>query len=286
MMNNLEHWSQGEDIDFQLNIDGEELSYAGRVHDVDERNFSVEINDDELRDKRILKGMTARLLGQDNKKEISLPVRIESAETLPILQVRQSDSRSLLRADGFIKLKCTKIVEEQYISLRDQYLSETNPEYDRDLSDSAPYFNPKRVNNTHSIPEKFLNQFSLLNKKFHFFQKIMSNTEDVDLLNRRPTKVNMSGSGIKFKSCECFQVGDLLDVKIILPSYPFFIIQAVGLAVRVEKMSKQKSPLKESSNDVVVKFLAISEENRESIIRCIFTWQRKALRERKMIQEG
>ena len=283
-MGGLEQLSPGKDIDFQLNIDGKELIYAGRVYDINEGNFSIEINDEDLREKPILKGMTAYLHGQHNQEEISLPVRIESAETLPILQMRQDNSRTHLRADGFIKIKYKKVLEEQYTRLREQYLNEVTSEYDSSLTDSGSYFGLESDNNTNAVPAKFLSKISFINKEVHFFQHLMANSEEADLFKQKPVKIDISGSGMKINSTDSLREGDLLDIKMILPTSPFYIIKAVGLVIRLEKLSKEESPLRKSSNKIAVKFIAISEDNRESIIRCVFTWQRKNLRERKMAQ--
>ena len=64
------------------------------------------------------------MLGQHRKEKIRLPIRIENAEDLPIIHIREDNSRSHVRSDGFIRLKCEKIAEEEYLKKREQYINE------------------------------------------------------------------------------------------------------------------------------------------------------------------
>ncbi|MES4786804.1 MAG: hypothetical protein C4294_14355, partial [Nitrospiraceae bacterium] len=50
------------------------------------------------------------------------------------------------------------------------------------------------------------------------------------------TDVNISGEGISFNTARCFQEGDHLDLRLILP--PFTPIQAVVEAIRVSPLQE------------------------------------------------
>lgn len=281
-MSYLEGLSPGKDVGFQLDVDGEKFMFAGKVCEMDDRNLSIEINDEDLKKKRIFKGMTARLFGQHKQNEISLPVRIENAETLPILQIREQNSRSFFRVDGFIRLKYVRIVGEDYARIREQYLNKIGTEYDMELFDSDPSGFSENDTNMNAISVNFLNQISMLNKKLYFLQELMINSKETDLFDQNPVKVNISGSGMKFKSSDCFKVGDLLDMKMVLPSSPFYIIKTVALVIRIDELPEQKSSLKQDFNCIAVKFIAINEDDREALIRCISILQRKMLRRKRM----
>ena len=58
-MSFLKYLSPGNDIHFQLNIDGERFTYAGSVYHVDGKTLSIEVNDKGLSQKEIYKGMSA-----------------------------------------------------------------------------------------------------------------------------------------------------------------------------------------------------------------------------------
>ncbi|MBW1861665.1 MAG: PilZ domain-containing protein [Deltaproteobacteria bacterium] len=282
-MNQLDYLSRGKDIDLQFNIDGEKLKYAGKVCDVNNGTFSIEINDEGVGKNPIPEGTKAFLMGQHLKKKIRLPIRIENAEDLPIIRIKEDNSRSHVRADGFIRLKCEKIAEEEYVKKREQYINEINPEIDIEVNDPEFYCKLESDIDTNVNPEKFINEIHLLNKKLYFLQKLMTHSEEIDIFEQQPLKVNISGSGMKFNCSGYFQVGDLLDLKMVLPTSPFFIVKAVGLVVRVDKLPEKTLPLREASNYLAIKFIAINEDNMEAIIRCVFKLQRKNLRKQNTL---
>jgi len=280
-MSPIDCLSCGEEIDLQINIDGERLRYEGRVHDIDNGTFSVEIDDEGLRKNLVAEGVKAFLLGQQHEENFRVPVMIESAEDFPVLRIKQNNLRSNVRADGFIRLKYERLDESQFVKKREQYLDEIIPEYATDASVSEIYFGFEGDVDTGSIPPKFHKEISLLNKNLIALQKLILNSEEMIIFEQEPVKVNISGSGMSFESDGCFQVGDLLDLKMVLPTSPFNIIKAVGLIVRIDKLPN-RSNLTEPSKYLAIKFLAINEDNMEAIIKCVFTWQRKILRENKV----
>ena len=107
----------------------------------------------------------------------------------------------------------------------------------------------------------------LLNKKK--FQSIISGPL---------TEVNISGAGLRFHTDENFKLGDFVELNIVLPPYPYFIIESIGKIVRI---SRENSKTKE----VAVKFVAISEDNREMLIKYVFKRQRELLRSKTSQQE-
>jgi hypothetical protein len=81
------------------------------------------------------------------------------------------------------------------------------------------------------------------------------------------TKVNLSGSGIKFFSQEAHLVDTFLVLRLILR--PFIPIQAIGRITRID--SKQKG--EEKGFEIAVEFTQISPDDREAIIRHILRSQ-------------
>lgn len=108
-----------------------------------------------------------------------------------------------------------------------------------------------------------------------------SGINDHALFIQKSIKVNLSGAGVKFKTTDLIKVGDLLDIRMILPGAPFHIIHAVGRVVRIGS-PKRLSTIMQPASYVAIKFVAIDEDDRDTIVKCVFTWQRKILRVRKM----
>ena len=81
------------------------------------------------------------------------------------------------------------------------------------------------------------------------------------------TKVNLSGSGIKFFSEEPYPVDSFLVLRLILR--PFLPIQAIGRIIRIDSTRKGD----EKGFEIAVEFTKISPEDREAIIRHILRSQ-------------
>ena len=167
------------------------------------------------------------------------------------------------------------------MKIKEQYLNEIVPEEGTGISDAAYDYGLGGDTSTDAVPSQYLSEITFLNKKLFALHRIISNPDDMQLFENDPVKVNMSGSGMRFESDGSFKVGDLLDLKMVLPTAPFSIIKAIGLVLRMDKLPKNSS-LTEPSYDVAVKFLVVNEDNRESVIKCVFSWQRKMLRRFKI----
>ncbi len=81
------------------------------------------------------------------------------------------------------------------------------------------------------------------------------------------TKVNLSGSGIKFFSEASLSVGSFLVLRLILR--PFIPIQAIGKIIRIDPTRKDE----ENGFEIAVEFTRLSPDDREAIIRHILRTQ-------------
>ena len=94
----------------------------------------------------------------------------------------------------------------------------------------------------------------------------------------RRFEINISGSGLKFKSQDSINEGDFLDIKLVLPIASGVIIELIGEVVHVEGSSEKNDASQPDMKDIAVKFAAINEDDREFIIRYVFKRQRELLR--------
>jgi hypothetical protein len=273
----IECFSYGKDIALQFNVDGERLSYAGRVNDVDRETFSIEIQDEGFRERSLPDGLTALLLTREKSQRFHLPVSIENTENFPLLRVKQRNERAHIRADGFIRLRYKCLPEEDFLRKKDLCLNHAAPEYLLGVRDPRTHYGLGADTDMGPIPLRYLSEVLLLNKKLLALQQIISNPNELEIFENDPLEVNMSGSGMKFMSVSPLKVGDLVELNLVLPTAPFSIIKAVGLVLRRDKQPKRTSPT-EHSHPVAVKFLVLNENNRELIIQCVFSWHRKKLR--------
>ncbi|MCU0573831.1 MAG: PilZ domain-containing protein [Syntrophobacteraceae bacterium] len=86
--------------------------------------------------------------------------------------------------------------------------------------------------------------------------------------------VNISGSGLRFTSSEPLIVGELLKLKLVLPTHPDTVFQIYGHVVRSEPSTCE-------GNNVSVNFTVIDEDIRAKIVKFVFEKQREQLRNKR-----
>jgi hypothetical protein len=91
--------------------------------------------------------------------------------------------------------------------------------------------------------------------------------------------VNVSGSGISLVVTESIEVGQLLDVSISMPDFTMGKLMAQGEVIRVLPIHDSDTELFE----VGIRFLNLTEEEREKIVAYTFRQQREHIRNQKKL---
>jgi|WetSurMetagenome_2_1015567.scaffolds.fasta_scaffold00012_75 hypothetical protein len=86
-------------------------------------------------------------------------------------------------------------------------------------------------------------------------------------------KVNISGGGLSFDSAEKFEIGDMLEIKMVLPVNISSTLYVYGEVVDVRAQ--------DDHFQTAVKFITIDDEIREQIVQFVFKTQRDMLRHKK-----
>ncbi|MBI2370687.1 MAG: PilZ domain-containing protein [Deltaproteobacteria bacterium] len=95
-------------------------------------------------------------------------------------------------------------------------------------------------------------------------------------------QVNISGSGLRFLIEGTVGRGDLFDLRITLPTLPATVIEALGEVVQaVRRGEGPRGP-----HEAGIRFVAIREEDRESLVRYVFQRQRQLLRTKGIARLG
>jgi len=143
-------------------------------------------------------------------------------------------------------------------------------EEEEDVSDWERFFG--------SVEPKDDEELNLYNFLFNINQKVdavlqhLRNSENFGLPLAR--EVVVSGSGISFKSDEVFTPGDLLKVQLFLPS------KARLLSLKSEVVRCETST-SNGLNKLALKFLDLSDKDRDKLIGYVFAIQREQLRQRQ-----
>lgn len=92
--------------------------------------------------------------------------------------------------------------------------------------------------------------------------------EKEGLLTAEKKMVNISASGIRFTIDKPVKVGDIMEVKLLLPTYPPVAVLAYGEVKRVKSLN-------EKTYEVALQYINMGDEAREEIIRYTLSHQRE-----------
>jgi hypothetical protein len=97
------------------------------------------------------------------------------------------------------------------------------------------------------------------------------------LMDTSPKDANISASGIRFISEQAYEMGDLVEIHLILPMVPLLFVRLVGEVIRQKSVTSTQA----RRYAVAVRYLQIDADTREDIIRYLFRRQREVLRKRQ-----
>jgi len=83
--------------------------------------------------------------------------------------------------------------------------------------------------------------------------------------------VNISASGIRFTVDHAVKEGEIMDIKLLLPTYPPVAVFAYGEV-------KRAVPMEDGKYDIALEYLNMSDSVKNEIIQYAFTQQRESIR--------
>jgi hypothetical protein len=112
---------------------------------------------------------------------------------------------------------------------------------------------------------------NMINTKLDFLIRQTSpKREEVVFMTFEP--LNISGGGMSLIAHEPFSIGDILEIRMILQTYPSKILYLYGEMVRIEAVSEKSERYAAS-----VKFLGMNENVRNEILKFDFKKNQKKL---------
>lgn len=135
-------------------------------------------------------------------------------------------------------------------------------------STMAPYFaEPPSLDN-----EALETWLSILNSKLDTIMRILT-LKDAGFLSLPIGHVTISGSGLSFSSDERHNPGDIIEMKLLMPSVSGHAVLIYGKVTGVEE--------KETGFRVATEFVAMDENLRDQVIDFVFRREREILREKR-----
>jgi hypothetical protein len=112
---------------------------------------------------------------------------------------------------------------------------------------------------------------NMLNDKLDYLIRQSAPRQD-DTVSMNFEPLDISGSGMSLAAKEQFQQGDLLEIKMVLQTYPAKVLQLYGKVVRVEA-----APSRLDSSITGIEFVGLSEAVRDEILKFDFKKHRERL---------
>lgn len=118
--------------------------------------------------------------------------------------------------------------------------------------------------------QKLLNTITELKTKVDFIINHLI-MEREGLLNAEKKLVNISASGIRFTVDQQVKVGDIMEVKLLLPTYPPVAVFAYGKI-------KRAAPVGGNKFDIALEYVNMGDTVRNEIIQYALSHQRETIR--------
>ncbi len=209
---------------------------------------------------------------EENDKKMTPPVgtdiyvlgnticyNVIDSEKFPEVRATKVFHRNYVRVDNILKVAYKKISQEEYNKYR------------------APVIYEQIFGESFKVPEIEEVNLKLLYKLI--YQLNLKIDHILDILEDKTTKkyslikneyINISGAGLRFTVDQAFSIGDIIALRIFLPLSTQTQIDVLGKITRVTK--------KKDRYCIAVKFIELSEDDREMIIKYVFKRQREILR--------
>ncbi len=120
----------------------------------------------------------------------------------------------------------------------------------------------------------------MIDKKVDMLVDILCKPQKNELYHSSYAEVEISGNGIKFISDLPIQGGDYIELRIVIPRFPYPKITALGQVLRSESYTMSDTKY----GTVVARFIVINEEDRDLLISYVFMKDRERLRLKKELR--
>lgn len=244
----------GTELDINFIYHNKIINTRGRVKNSSHKTIVIEF---EVDDKKMTPplGTDIYLLGS------SMCYNVIDSKNFPEIKAVRVFHRDHVRVDNVLKLAYKRISQENYNKSKD-----------------TPTLIYKSIfGKSFKVPDIEKVDLKLLYKLI--YQVNLKMDHILDILEDKSSKkytvseneyVNISGAGIRFITDQAFSTGDIIAFRIFLPLAAQTHIDVLGKVIRVTA--------KKDKYCVAAKFVELSEEDRETIIKYVFKRQREILR--------
>jgi hypothetical protein len=171
------------------------------------------------------------------------------------IEIRAISDEEFLQLENTIRYNPTQVIDKAYDM---HYLKETLSNDDKDKSQILAYL-------------------VMIDKKLDTLIDMLCKPCKDELYHASCGEVEISGNGIKFTTDLQIHAGDYLEIKVVIPRFPFPKITTLAQVLRSDESFADGI----KNCEVIVRFVVINEEDRDLLINYIFVKDRERLRLKK-----
>jgi hypothetical protein len=186
-----------------------------------------------------------------------------------------SERREFFRIEDNLPVEFRRITEQEFLELQEKVKYNAGVAFD---TMHEMYFLRENIVGTESKKDKLLAYMQVIDRKLDMIMEMLTRQSNDERYTARYVKVNIGGAGIRFEAETELSSGDYVEVKIILPVFPYPRLTILCGVVRAEKVEGILVPRWETA----LKFLAISEKDRDALVNYVFLKEREGLRSKNM----
>lgn len=245
----------GTGLDIGFICGNKVINTRGHVKDLSDETIAIEFEVDD-------KEMTPPPVGTDIYVSNKC-YNITDSKDFPKVKATKVSGRKYIRVDNILKVDYKKISQEDYKKYKDRPI----------IIYKSIFGDPFKVPEIEEVDLKLLYELIYqTNLKMDRILDILESGRTEKYAVSEDENVNISGAGIRFVADQAFSIGDIIAIRIFLPLATQTQIDVLG------EVRKVIEPERKSKYCIAVKFIELSEDDREMIIKYVFKRQREILR--------
>jgi len=186
-------------------------------------------------------------------------------------------ARAHLRMDVTIMLQYRKLTLQEYEDIEKKNFTDEGESTSESFSLNP--FMEEKEKVAENVDPFIINSLIDINTKLSLVLSMLSCEGETCIFTQQPMEANISEGGIGFILKEEVEKGQLLEMEILMPSFPTAVMKIWGKVVRT-------TPLPEGEYRVGIEYTHIKEEYQDRIVHYLFKKQREMLRINKVPEKA
>jgi hypothetical protein len=189
------------------------------------------------------------------------------------------DRREYFRIKDRLAIEVRAISDEEFLQLENTIRYNPTQVIDKAYD---MHFLKESISNDEKEKNQILSYLVMIDKKLDMLIDFLYKPQKNELFHPSYMEVEVSGNGIKFITDLVINGGDYIEIKVVIPRFPYPKITALAQVLRGEECFVNETKYCEA----ITRFIVINEEDRDLLINYIFVKDRERLRLKKEFFSG